>query len=130
MLLYRMPQIGNIKSVKRRETVFDQNISFRAVKSVQNIFPGAVQVRELKLENSSDKAIWDFLRKNAYSIVTFDSDFSSLATLYGHPPKIIWLRTGNISTDSLIQFFESHSEIIKEFLTSADYVKIACLELE
>lgn len=110
--------------------LFDQNISFRAIKRIQDIFPDSIQVREAGLENASDREIWNYSKKNSYSIVTFDSDFSSLATLYGHPPKVIWLRTGNISTDSLIKFFEKHTEVIKEFLTSPDYTAIACLELE
>ena len=110
--------------------LFDQNISFRLVKKIQNIFPGSVQVKEIGLENASDKEIWEYAKKNLFSIVTFDSDFSSFGVLYGHPPKIIWLRTGNVSTDFLISFLESHTEIITEFLTSPTHAAIACLELE
>jgi len=34
---------------------------------------------------------------NDYIIVTRDSDFHELGTLYGAPPKVIWLKTGNQS---------------------------------
>jgi len=110
--------------------LFDQNISYRVVKKIQNIFPGSVQVREIGLENATDKEIWDFAKNNSYSIITFDSDFSSFSILYSHPPKVIWLRIGNVTTDALINFLESHAETITEFLTSANYASMACLELE
>lgn len=109
--------------------LFDQNISFRIAKSIQSTFPNSIQVRQAGMENASDKQIWDFAKNNSYSLVTFDSDFSSFATLYGHPPKIVWLRTGNINTEELIKFLEAHSDIITEFLVSPAYAEIACLEL-
>jgi predicted nuclease of predicted toxin-antitoxin system len=38
--------------------LFDQNISFRIIKLINDVFPGARQVRELQLENSTDLDIW------------------------------------------------------------------------
>jgi predicted nuclease of predicted toxin-antitoxin system len=85
--------------------LFDQNISFRAVKGIQDLFPLAKQVCELGLENSSDRSIWNFAKKENYSIVTFDSDFYDLNLVLGTPPKIIWLRTGNATTEDIIKLF-------------------------
>lgn len=42
--------------------LFDQNISFRIVNKIQDIFPSG-QVRELGLENSKDLEIWKFAQK-------------------------------------------------------------------
>jgi len=55
--------------------LFDQNISFRVLKKIQDIFPNAEQARSLGLEDSSDAEIWNFAKDNGYTIVTFDSDF-------------------------------------------------------
>lgn len=110
--------------------LFDQNISFRAAQKLKPTFPECGQVRELNLENKSDRELWDFAKREHYSIVTFDADFYDLVTLYGHPPKVIWLRMGNTSTDNLIKVIQTHSEIIKAFLTDKNYTDIGCLEID
>ena len=110
--------------------LFDQNISFRLTKALSAVYPESQQVRTLGLENFSDKKIWTFAKENQYSIVTFDADFYDLVTLYGHPPKVIWLRLGNTSTKNLAKIFERHFEIIKSFLTDSNYSDIGCLEID
>jgi predicted nuclease of predicted toxin-antitoxin system len=55
--------------------LFDQNISFRLVKKIESEYPGSGQVKRLALENSTDLELWDYARKNGYTIMTFDSDF-------------------------------------------------------
>jgi predicted nuclease of predicted toxin-antitoxin system len=110
--------------------LFDQNLSYRLVRKLSTIFPEAKQVRDLGLENKTDKEIWKFARDNDYSIVTFDADFYELSSYFGHPPKIIWLRTGNRRTDTLITILTDRSIIIKEFLANDTYKDIACIEIE
>ena len=106
--------------------LFDQNISFRIIKILNNKFPGAAQIRELHLENSSDFEIWNYAKRYDYCIVTFDADFSNFSSLYGHPPKIIWLRTGNTKTLYIANLLIQKEELIKVFLDDAD---ISCLEI-
>lgn len=110
--------------------LFDQNISFRVAKKLSPLFPECGQVRELKLENKSDREIWDFAKKEQYTIVTFDADFYDLVTLYGHPPKVIWLRIGNTSTDNLIITFQNHFDTIKAFIADKNYADVGCLEID
>ena len=110
--------------------LFDQNISFRVVKHLSTVFQECRQVRELFLENSADKKIWEFAKKEDFTIVTFDADFYDLVTLYGHPPKVIWLRIGNTSTENLAKSIEGHAEIIKAFITDNNYKDIGCLEID
>ena len=81
--------------------LFDQNISYRLIKLIIDIFPESKQVRELGLENSSDIEIFEFAKRNEFAIVTFDSDFCDLNIIRGCPPKIIWIRTGNTTTKNL-----------------------------
>jgi predicted nuclease of predicted toxin-antitoxin system len=39
--------------------LLDQNISFRIISKIQDIFPGSKQVRDLGPENSKDSLIWN-----------------------------------------------------------------------
>lgn len=100
--------------------LFDQNISFRIIKKIEIFFPGAKQIREISLENATDSEIWKYAKKNDCCIVTFDSDFIDLSALNGFPPKIIWLRTGNTSTDNIAKkLMDEHLKII-EFLNDKE----------
>jgi predicted nuclease of predicted toxin-antitoxin system len=110
--------------------LFDQNISFRVVKGLQKLYPLAKQVRELHLENSTDREIWEYAKMESYTIVTFDSDFYDLTLLLGIPPKVIWLRFGNTSTDNLIEILKENQSIITEFIENPEYSQLGCLELD
>jgi predicted nuclease of predicted toxin-antitoxin system len=109
--------------------LFDQNISYKIVAKLINVFPDSIHVREAGLEGHSDKQIWEYARNNSFSVLTFDADYIVMSTVFGHPPKIIWLRIGNSSTESLRNFLEAHSDLIKEFITSTNYSEVSCLEL-
>ena len=110
--------------------LFDQNISFRIIGKIADLYPEASQVRELGLENSSDLKIWEFAKKNGFTIVTFDADFFDLTNLKGHPPKIIWLRIGNTTTEYIANLFKERHELIKDFVQNPDNKDLACLEIE
>ena len=105
--------------------LFDQNISFRLIKRIIDLFPDSKQVRELGLENSTDIEIFDFAKRNDFAIVTFDSDFCDLNIIRGFPPKIIWIRTGNTTTKNLENLLRKKNDLIKLFLNE-DY---GCLEI-
>ena len=110
--------------------LFDQNISFKIVSKLKDMYSEARQVRELGLENSTDREIWEYAKRNDYTVVTFDADFYDMSNLYGHPPKIIWLRTGNRRTSDLAKLLIDRSVIIQEFLTDKSYKDIACIEID
>lgn len=109
--------------------LFHQNISFRSVNLLHPTYSEAKHVKEFDLQHATDKQIWNFAKENQYSIVTFDSDFYDLVTLYEHPPKIIWLRIGNTTTQNLAKVLKSHFDSIKSFLSDSNYAEIACLEI-
>ena len=109
--------------------LFDQNISYKIVTKLNGHFPDSIHVREAKLQESSDREIWEFVKSNSLTIVTYDSDFSNLVSILGHPPKVIWIKSGNNSTDFLVNLLINHVDIIKEFITAKEYESIGCLEL-
>lgn len=109
--------------------LFDQNISHRILHVLEEHFDNCKQVRSLNLENISDNNIWNYAKINNYAIVTFDADFSDIANLKGHPPKIIWLRTGNMTTNSIAELLIIKKELIISFLKEEEFKDISCLEI-
>lgn len=76
--------------------------------------------------NASDREIWEFAKSNNYIIVTQDSDFNDLNLLYGFPPKIVWIRTGNINTQSIVGLLTDYHEEIRNFVDDSNY---GCFEI-
>jgi predicted nuclease of predicted toxin-antitoxin system len=55
-------------------------------------------VQQLDIQNDAeDYAIWQYAQSRNLTIVTKDSDFSDRILLSTPPPRIIHIRTGNIS---------------------------------
>ena len=110
--------------------LLDQNISFRVSKIISDRYQIVKQVRELGLENATDSEIWEYAKSNRFTIVTFDSDFYDLSVFRGYPPKIIWLRIGNSSTENIAKVLSDNFELIKDFLTDSNYKELSCLEID
>ncbi len=79
--------------------LFDQNISYRVVDKITALFPGSLHISNVGLQNRRDLEIWEYAKKYEFAIVTFDADFYHFSLIYGHPPKIIWLKSGNLITN-------------------------------
>lgn len=61
-----------------------------------------LSVRELQLSMKTDREIfWEARSKSGIVIMSKDSDFIDLINQYGPPPKLIWIRSGNTSNDSM-----------------------------
>lgn len=100
--------------------LFDQNISFRLIKEINKTFLLATSVKTLGLTDATDIEIWKYAQQKNFAIVTFDSDFLDLSTLYGSPPKIILLKTGNMTTSDLATFLVKMKDVINDFLKSKE----------
>src|SRR5207247_6652050 len=61
---------------------------------------------------SPDRAIWTYARDHGLVIVTKDENFHRLSVLLGPPPKVIWVRLGNCSTDDVIRLLQVRREAI------------------
>ena len=100
--------------------LFDQNISFRIIKEISSLFPGSKQVREVGLEGKQDREVWNYAKSNGFTLVSFDSDFADLSLLFGFPPKVIWLRLGNSSTNRITAVLTHKKEDIQIFLKNEE----------
>lgn len=98
--------------------LFDQNISPKILKILPSEFFKSQQVRFIGLENSSDIGIFEYAKNNNFAIVTFDSDFVDLNAMYGTPPKIIYLNTGNLTTKHISSILKNNLLKIQHYLNS------------
>ena len=78
--------------------LFDQNLSHRLVTALQQEYPRSQHVRNVGLKDAADIAIWVYAAQHEFVIVTKDADFHQRSFLFGHPPKVVWIRAGNCST--------------------------------
>lgn len=106
--------------------LFDQNISFRILKKISDSFSDSSHVKTEGLINASDLEIWEYAKLNKFTIVSQDSDFNDINLIKGFPPKIIWIKTGNLNTDEIEQLLEKHRVDIEEFFVD---VNLGCLEM-
>ncbi len=81
--------------------LFDQNLSPRLVDRLADVYPNSVHVFSLGLGDAMDIGIWQYAHDHDYMIVTKDADFSEFGIMKGFPPKIIWIRRGNCSTQDI-----------------------------
>jgi predicted nuclease of predicted toxin-antitoxin system len=95
--------------------LLDQNLSYRLCRLLTDVFPGTDHVKAAGLDRASDEVIWEFARQADFAIVTLDSDFADIAALRGSPPKIVWLRCGNQSTETVAHLLRERAMLLTAF---------------
>jgi len=110
--------------------LLDENISYKLVNRLQEVFPEINHISDFQLNSIDDKIIFQFAKENDFAIVTFDEDYFTLSVLNNFPPKIIWLRTGNISTNELEIKLKAKQANIEKFLHDNDADAYGCLEID
>ena len=95
--------------------LFDQNLSFRLVTFLDDLFPGSEHVRNVELASADDAVIWAYAQREGYTIVSKDSDFYQRSLVYGHPPKVVWIRRGNCSTATVAAILRAHHDDLVDF---------------
>jgi predicted nuclease of predicted toxin-antitoxin system len=106
--------------------LFDQNLSYKLARKLEDIFPNSSQVKWLGMQEADDVTIWEYSRQNGFIVVSKDSDYFERSTLLGYPPKVIWLRCGNQRTSHIERLIRSQVDQIRAF--GAD-TTAACLEI-
>jgi len=93
--------------------LLDHNLSPRLVNRLADIFPDSTHLYLLGMDREGDRNIWTYALNNGFTIVTRDSDYNELLVLLGFPPKVIWIRCGNCSTNEIEIILRSHIEDIQ-----------------
>jgi len=96
--------------------LLDENLSPRLTALRVDIYPGSRHVEDCGLLSALDEEVWRFAAKNDFAIVSKDSDFSELSVLHGSPPKVIWLRVGNCTTEHAGHALRDSFKSIQAFL--------------
>ena len=107
--------------------LFDENLSFRPVASLSDLFPDSAHVRDLGLSQRTDEEVWRFAATNGFCIVSKDEDFHQRSFLRGHPPKVIWIRRGNCATRDMDRILRENAKSILAFdvLEDASFLAIS-----
>jgi predicted nuclease of predicted toxin-antitoxin system len=79
-----------------------------------------VHVSDVALAPAPDRTIWAHAREHGLVIVSKDEDFHRFSVLHGPPPKVIWIRLGNCSTDDVIRLLRMRREEIEEFIAQEE----------
>jgi predicted nuclease of predicted toxin-antitoxin system len=96
--------------------LLDQNLSYKLVDRLADVFPGSTQVRLLGFARYSDSELWYYARTHGFVFVTKDEDIPELALLRGSPPKVVWVRIGNSTTQAVERLLRANVDVIRAFL--------------
>lgn len=95
--------------------LFDHNLSPRLIKLVGDLYQGSIHVRDVALHAADDQAVWDYAIQRGLTIVSKDSDFHQRSFLLGPPPKVVWVRRGNCTTDEIALLLRHHFDDLQTF---------------
>jgi predicted nuclease of predicted toxin-antitoxin system len=96
--------------------LFDENLSYRLVEAVRDLFPGSVHVTRVGLSSGTpDRRIWEYAGQNGFAIVTADTDFVTLANTLGPPPKVLLLENCDYPNDVAARVLSANAIRISEF---------------
>jgi len=75
-------------------------------------------------EQPTDKQLWDHAGREGWTLLTKDSDFFERLALEGAPPKVIWLRIGNLRRIELEDMLVRLWPQIVALLATAELVEV------
>lgn len=96
--------------------LLDENLSPRLIARIEPQFPKSLHVIHASLDNSPDIELWSFAKANGLAIVSKDKDFLSMLEAFGHPPKLIFLKVGNVKLAVVERVLMGNQQIIHSFL--------------
>ena len=94
--------------------LFDHHLSPTLVERLADVFPDSEHVWNVKLHDVPDETVWLYAREHDFTVVSKDADFSEISMQLGYPPKLIWLKIKNWSTDQVEALIRSgYSRVIE-----------------
>ncbi len=106
--------------------LFDEQLSDRLPDRLADLHPASLHVVTLGLLGASDETVWRAAAEHGCILITKDEDFHRLSVLRGAPPKVIWLRLGNCTTDEIERLLRKHEHDVTQF---AEHAEATFLEL-
>ena len=90
-----------------------------------DLYPEVVHVIDLRLEAAEDGEIWSFARDHGWTICSKDTDFVQRSLAQGHPPRVVWVRLANCTSDAVEAVFRSRWVEINRFHEAEDRSTLA-----
>ena len=97
----------------------DENLPPRLARDLADLFPDSVHVNSAGLSGTPDAMIWEFAKAHDFTFITKDKDFANLSMVWGAPPKVILLQTGNCTAGDLIAIIRNNAIRLSEFESDA-----------
>lgn len=107
--------------------LFDENLSFRLVAQLADLYSDSTHVRDVGLASASDEDVWSYATAHGFTIVSKDADFHQRSFLEGSPPKVIWIQRGNCTTQDIVDLFHTRAGEISSFLQDEEAAFLALL---
>jgi len=95
--------------------LFDENLSPKLPQRLAELFPDSIHVRDVGLKSADDPIVWQYAKQNDFVIVSKDSDLHQRSFVFGHPPKLVWVRLGNCSTQEVEELLRVNFLAVGDF---------------
>ena len=89
--LCRGPRAQTDYRTSRMKLLFDENLSPKLVRLLDDLFPDSVHVRDVGLKAADDPIVWKYAQDNGLTICSKDSDMHQRSFVLGYPPKVVWV---------------------------------------
>jgi len=93
--------------------LLDQNLPHKLLARLADLYPGSNHVRNIGLKTASDAELWNYAQQEGYALGIMEEDFHVRSVLNGQPPKILWIRSGNCSTELVETFLRKNFKEIE-----------------
>ena len=106
--------------------LFDEQLSETLCDVLADVFPEALHVRTMGYQRAPDELVWALAQQHGCLVVSKDEDFHRMVLLRGAPPKFVWVRLGNCTTEEIAALIRRRRDDIVEFDAQSD---VSVLEL-
>jgi predicted nuclease of predicted toxin-antitoxin system len=81
------------------------------------LYVGIITKKENRYKTglSKDESVWTYAAQHGFTIISKDTDFHQRSFLYGHPPKVVWIRRGNCSTTEIEAISRAQRKNLQRF---------------
>lgn len=100
---------------RRVKLLFDANLSHKLVEQLSDVVPESAHVRDFDLESALDQDILDHAAEHGFVIVSKDEDLHESVLVSGPPPKVVWVRLGNCTTQEVARIIRRSVDLLAQF---------------
>ena len=98
------------------------NISWRLCSFLKEHLCESTHVNKTELiPPAKDSEIWKYAKEHGYTIMTQDSDFLNFIDTKGYPPKVVLLKTGNITRKQMEEILLKAKQSILDLHSFEEY---------